>query len=198
VGYSLAFEAKGASVATLLKEAGSLSALAGNLAAKASFRGTGGLLTIKGEGRAEIRDCRWPNARLFAVLAGVLQTPELADPRFEECRVEFQVSGGQARTPVVSFKGPQVQLTGAGSMGLVTSVLDYRMNLALAPALVGRIPGTLRAAFKTRPDGFGAVDFKVTGTTEAPKTDLAQSVGTSVAIEAAKGGLGRLFGRKPK
>ena len=197
--YTLQFDAKGASVATLLKEAGSAQTLTGTLQAKAKIEGTGGLLTVKGAGRAEIRDCRWPKAPLFGVLAGVLQVPELADPRFDDCRVEFTLGRGQARTPVVSFKGPALELTGQGVTNLVTSGVDYDLTLALSPGLLAKIPGTpIRAAFKTRPDGFGTIAFKVTGTSVAPKTDIATRFGKAVAIEAAKEGLGRFFGRRKK
>jgi hypothetical protein len=57
----------------------------------------------------------------------------------------------------------------------------------------------MRAAFKTRPDGFGTIPFKVTGTTAAPRADLASRFGRALAIEAAKEGLlGRLFGGRKK
>jgi uncharacterized protein involved in outer membrane biogenesis len=195
--FTLQLDASGASVATLLQEAGSAQTLTGTLEAKAKIEGTGGLLTVKGAGRAQIRDCRWPKAPLFGVLAGVLQIPELAEPRFDDCRVEFNLGRGLARTPVVSFKGPALELTGSGVTNLVTSGVDYDLNLALSPGLVARIPGApIRAAFKTRPDGFGTIAFKVTGTSLAPKTDIATRFGKAVAIEAAKGGLGRLFRRK--
>jgi AsmA-like C-terminal region/AsmA family len=195
--YALQFTVHGASVATLLKEAGSPGTLTGSLKANAKVEGTGGVLTVKGSGQAAIKDCRWPKAPLFGVLAGLLQIPELADPRFDDCRVEFTLGGGQARTPVVSFKGPALELTGQGVTNLVTSVVDYDLTLALSPGLLGKLPGvTTRGAFKTRPDGFGTIAFKVTGTTVAPKTDLASRFGKAVAVEAAKEGLGRLFGRK--
>ena len=198
--YTLQLEATGARVATLLKEAGSAGTLTGTLKATARIEGTGGVITVKGRGHAEIKDCRWPKAPLFGVLAGLLLLPELADPRFDECRVEFAVAKAQARTPVVSFKGPALQLTGRGVTHLVTSVVDYDLTLALSPGLLAKIPGaTVRAAFKARPDGFGTIDFKVTGTTASPKTDLASRFGKAVVIEAAKEGLlGKLFGRKKK
>ena len=198
--YTLQVNASGASVATLLKEAGSVGTLTGTLKAKAKIEGTGGALTVKGAGQAEVKDCRWPKAPLFGVLAVALQIPELADPRFEDCRVEFTIGGGNARTPVVSFKGRALELTGQGVMNLVTSALDYDLTLALSPGLLAKVPGnTTRAAFKTRPDGFGTIAFKVTGTSVSPKTDLATRFGKAVAIEAAKEGLlGKLFGRKTK
>jgi AsmA-like C-terminal region len=198
--YALQLAASGASVATLLKEAGSAGTFTGRLQAKARMEGTGGVMTVKGAGQAEIKDCRWPKAPIFGILSGLLQVPELADPRFDECRVDFSLAGGQARTPVVSFKGPALEMTGRGVTNLVTSAVDYDLTLALSPGLLAKIPGgTTRSAFKTRPDGFGTIAFKVTGTTAAPKTDLATRFGKAVAIEAAKEGvLGRLFGRKKK
>jgi uncharacterized protein YhdP len=197
--YALQFTATGASVATLLKEAGSAGTLTGTLQAKAKIEGTGGVLTVKGAGHAEVKECRWPKAPLFGVLSGLLQVPELADPRFDDCRVEFTLGGGQARTPVVSFKGPALELTGQGVTNLVTSVVDYDLTLALSPGILAKLPGaTARSAFTTRADGFGTIAFKVTGTTAAPKTDLAGRLGKAVAVETAKSGLFKFFSRKKK
>ncbi len=197
--YILQLAVSGANVATLLKEAGSAGTLTGTLQARARIEGSGGVATVKGAGQAEIKDCRWPKAPLFAGLAGLLQIPELGDPRFDECRVEFALGGGQARIPVVSFKGPALELTGRGVTNLVTSVIDYDLTLALSPGLLAKAPGTIRAAFKKRPDGFGTIPFKVTGVTGSPKTDLASRFGQALAIEAAKEGLlNAFFGGKKK
>ena len=77
--------------------------------------------------------------------------------------------------------------------------LDYaRVQVAdgvVEPLAVG---GASVLSSTTRADGFGTIAFKVTGTTAAPKTDLASRFGKAVAVEAAKEGLGRLFGRKKK
>ena len=71
------------------------------------------------------------------------------------------------------------------------------MNLALGKELMDKIGvRELRAAFRDRGDGFSAVDFKVTGTTLAPQTDLASKVGKAAATEAAVSGLKKLFGKK--
>lgn len=195
--YTLQVAVSGASLTTLLKEAGNAGTMTGDLNARAQAEGTSGVVTVRGSGSAEIKDCRWPKAPLFEALATLLQIPELNDPRFDDCRVEFTLAGGQARTPVVSFKGPALELTGQGVTNLVTSVIDYDLTLALGPGLVAKVPTTMRAGFKTRPDGFGTIPFRVTGTTAAPRNDLAARFGMGLAIEAAKEGLfGRLFGKK--
>jgi uncharacterized protein involved in outer membrane biogenesis len=195
--YALQVAVNEASVATLLKEAGSAATLTGELNARAHVEGTSGVTTLTGDGNAEIKECRWPKSPIFGVLSDLVKIPELKDPRFDDCHVEFTLGGGQARTPVVSFKGAAIQLVGQGVTNLVTSVIDYDLTLALAPGMLAKMPATPRAAFKVRPDGFGTIAFKVTGTTAAPKTDLPARLGKAVAIEAAKEGLfGKLFGKK--
>jgi hypothetical protein len=54
----------------------------------------------------------------------------------------------------------------------------------------------LRAAFKDRGDGFSAIDFKVTGTSTAPQTDLASKIGKAAATEAVKGEVDKLLRKK--
>ena len=126
-----------------------------------------------------------------------LQLPELANPSFDECRMEFTLGGNRVQTPVLSLKGAAVQMTGKGTMSLATSALDYDMNLALAKSLVDKIGvKELRAAFRDRGDGFAAVDFKVTGTSDRPQTDLAARIGKAAATQALKDQAGKLFGKK--
>ena len=190
-------EVKGASVKTLLEEAKSKAGVTGSLMAKASFEGQGGLATLKGKGRAEIADCKVANARTLAVVAAALRVPELANPDLDRCLVEFSMAGSRVQTPVLSLTGKQIQINGHGTTNLDTSALDYDMNLALGKELMDKIGvRELRAAFRDRGDGFSAVDFKVTGTTLAPQTDLASKVGKAAATEAAVSGLKKLFGKK--
>ena len=112
--YVANLEVKGANVKTLLAEAKSAGGVSGTLAAKATFEGSGGLPTMKGRGQGTITDCRVEHGRTLALLAGILQVPELASPDFDECRAEFTQSGSRLSTPVLSLKGQAVQLTGSG------------------------------------------------------------------------------------
>jgi uncharacterized protein involved in outer membrane biogenesis len=188
---------KGASMPTLLKEAGFRPTVIGKLAASALLAGTGGAPTAKGKATAEVKDCKVKDQAVLALVAAALQLPELADPSFEECRAELDIAAGVARTNVLSLKGRTLELTGKGTYGLVTSSLDYDMTLALSPELLSRIPGnTTRAAFKKRADGFGLLDFGVTGTADAPKVDLVARLGASLAKEAAKEGLRKFLERR--
>lgn len=178
----------GVDVKRLAEEAKARSGIVGRLKAKASVEGSGGVETLKGHGSASIDSCQVEQSKLFALMASALRLPELLDPDLSECRVEFTLGGGRVTTPVVRLKGPAVQLDGRGALTLRSGALDYDMSLALAPAVLDRIPAKeLRAAFKDRGDGFGTIDFRVTGTTASPQTDLLSRLAKAAAGEAAKG-----------
>ena len=195
--WAMDLEVDDAEVATLIKEAGFAPYTSGSLVAVTSLSGTGGALTTRGKGKAQVSKCKVSEHPVLMALSGVLQLPELRSPRFDECRMEFEVGSGVVRTTVLSLKGPTLELTGKGTYGLGTSALDYDLTLALSRELLARVPGnTTRAAFKPRGDGFGTLDFGVTGTAAAPRVDLLARFGASVATEAAKEGLRKLFGKR--
>jgi hypothetical protein len=195
--YVANLEVKGAEVKTLLSEAKSAGGLTGTLAAKARFEGKGGLPTLKGRGQGTVTDCRVERASTLALLAGILQVPELASPDFEECRAEFTQAGARLSTPVLSLKGDAVRLTGRGTVNLETDALDYQMTLALAPRLLAKVTRPeLRPAFEPQGDGFSAIDFRLHGTTLEPRTDLLARVGKAAASEAAKDQINKLLKRK--
>ena len=192
--YIANLEVKGADMSTLLAEAKSAGGVAGALAGKATFEGSGGLPTMKGRGQGTVTGCRVEQGRVLALLAGILQVPELASPDFDECRAEFTQSGRRVSTPVLLLTGEAVQLRGAGTVNLETSGLDYQMTLALAPRLFAKVTRPeLRPAFKERGDGYSTIDFRLYGTTSEPQTDLLARIATSAATEAVMKGLDRLF-----
>jgi hypothetical protein len=195
--YALALGVERAKVEVLMKEAGARPTLAGALAAEGSFEGTGGVATLSGKGRARVDGCRTNQSPLLLALAALLQIRELANPDLDECRAEFTLGGGRARTPVLSLKGREVRLTGAGTMRLDDGALDYDMTLAVSRSLLAGIPvKEIRAAFdEEREEGFGLLAFKVTGTSDAPKHDVAARIAKAGALSVVKGKLGKLFGR---
>ncbi len=192
--YTANLDVKDVKVETLLAEAKSAAAMKGTLAARATFEGSGGLPTMKGHGQGTVTGCQVQNARTLALLASVLQVPELANPDFDECRAEFTQSGYRVATPVVVLSGKAVQLRGAGTLDLRNDGLEYQMNLALAPRLFAKMTRPeLRPAFQQRADGFSTIDFRLYGTTLAPQTDLLARVAKGAATDALKKQLQRLF-----
>lgn len=186
-------DVKGAQLQKLLAEARATQGMSGTLLGDAVVEGTGGVATLKGSGRVQVRDCRVTHAPLMTLLSTVLRVPELARPDFDECRGTFTLGDGRLVNPALAFKGPAVQITGRGVTRLSSLAIDYDLTLALGQALARRIPAAeLREAFRDRGDGFVTIDFKVTGTTAAPQSDLAQRVGRA----AAESGLKKLLRRK--
>ena len=184
---------KGAQLQKLLEEARAAQRMSGTVVGDAAIEGTGGLATLKGKGQVRVEDCRVVHAPLMTLLSTVLRLPELAHPDFDECRTTFTLGDGRLVTPSLSLRGPSLQLTGHGVTSLASLALDYDMTLALSEALSRRIPAQdLRAAFKDRGDGFVTIDFKVTGTTTAPRSDLTMRLGRA----AAESGLRKLLRRK--
>jgi hypothetical protein len=185
---------KGAQLRTLLEEARAAQRMSGHLAADATVEGTGGLETLDGKGQVRVEDCKVAQAPLMTMLASALAVPELAHPDFDECRASFTLGAGRLVTPSLSLKNRSLHLTGRGVTSLRSLAIDYDMTLALDEGLARRIPAQeLRAGFKDRGDGFAAIDFKVTGTTSAPRSDLAMRLGRAAAERGLKGFLRRKF-----
>jgi uncharacterized protein involved in outer membrane biogenesis len=195
--YASEIAVKGAKLATLLAEARSSAALSGILSGKARFEGAGGLASVRGTGSADVASCRAAQSRVLALVAAVFQLPELANPDFEACHLEFQQTGSRFATPVLMLTGDAIRLSGNGTLNLDTSGLDYQMTLALAPKLFAKITRPeLRGGFAQRGDGFASIDFRLYGTTLEPKTDLMTRIGKAAATGAVKKGLERLLKRK--
>lgn len=195
--YVANLEVKGAQVRTLLAEAKAARVLSGTLQGKAVFEGTGGMATLRGHGQGTVEDCRVERAPALALLAAVLQVPELATPDFDECRVEFTQAGRRLSTPVLRLVGPALRLSGKGTVDLETDACDYDMTLALAPRLFAKLTRPeVRSAFRDGGDGFSAIDFHLYGTTLDPKTDLLSRLGKAAATQATKDAVNRLLKRK--
>ncbi|MCG6928524.1 MAG: AsmA family protein [Acidobacteria bacterium] len=182
--YEANLNVEGVDLKTLLQEAQSGAMVTGRLKAATSLEGTGPLPALQARGSVEVVDCQVENSKMLALLSKLVQVPELATPKFEECLVEYTLEGYRLRTPKVSLKSRPMQVDARGTVNLANSTIDYDVNLALAESLLAKIPlQELRAAFKARGDGLSAMDFRVYGTTEAPQTDMLSRVGKAAATE---------------
>ena len=150
-------------------------------------------------GRGELEGYRAEASPLFSAVAAALQLPELARPAVEKGEVEFTLVGARLSTSPVRLKGVGFELTGRGVTLVDARAIDYDLTLALPRPVLARIPvSEMRAAFRDRGDGFATLDFKATGTTDAPRTDIAMRLARGTAAEVAKKGLGRLLrGERP-
>ena len=150
-------------------------------------------------GRGELAGYRVEASPLFAAVAAALQLPELARPEVEKGEVQFTLAGARLSTSPVRLRGAGFELAGGGVSRLDSRAIDYDLTLALPRAVLARIPvSEVQAAFGDRGDGFATLDFKATGTTDAPRTDIAARLARGTAAAAARKGLGRLLrGERP-
>jgi len=191
--YTVNLQVRDADIDTLLQEAHTKRVMNGKLQATVAFEGTGGLPTMVGNGRAEIVGGKLAEIPLLNQLSFLLQVPALRELKFDECRMEFSTSNNVMQTPVIRLISPEVQITGKGSVNLEDYSLNHDMTLALAKDLLAHVPKEVRAIFTERSDGYLALDFRVWGPYDSPKTDLQQRIVKGAAEQLLQKGLEKLF-----
>jgi len=191
--YIVNLQVKDSDVGTFFQEAGRKAVLSGTLKANVAVKGTGGLPTISGNGRAEIDDGKLMEIPLLNLLATLLQIDALHDLKFSVCVVEFSISNNVMQTPVIRLTSPEIRITGKGSISLDDHSLKHDMTLTFAKGALDRTPNEIRGLFAEQPDGSLALDFKVTGTYDSPKTDLTKRIMKSVGQQLLEKGLQKLL-----
>ena len=191
--YSVNLQVKNGDVAKLLAEAGTKQVMNGKLEVTASLRGTGGLSTIVGNGRAEIMDGRLVKIPVLNLLASLLQIEALRDLKFDKCLLEFSITNNVLQTPVIQLTSPQVAITGKGTMSLDDDSLNHDMTIAFTQGALDRVPKEIRSLFTQRQDGSLALDFRVWGPYDAPQTDLKDRIVKGVTEQLIEKGLQRFL-----
>lgn len=191
--YAMNLQLKDSDVAKLLERAGSKQVLTGKLNITTVLEGTGGVPTIVGTGRVQIADGQLMEIPLLNLLASLLQVDALHELKFSECLLEFSISNNVMQTPVIRLTSPQVQIAGKGSVSLADDSLNHDMTITFAKGLLDRMPNEMRGLFTEQPDGSLALDFKVWGPYNKPKTDLKERVAQVIGQQLIEKGLKKLL-----
>ncbi|HUI06315.1 MAG TPA: AsmA-like C-terminal region-containing protein [Verrucomicrobiae bacterium] len=187
--YAANVQVAGGDVAKLLAEAGRKQVITGKLEMAVSLEGTGGLPTIAGHGHAKITDGQLMQFPVLNLVASLLQIDELRNLKFSECSVEFVVTNNVMETPAIRLVSPQVQITGNGAVALNDYSLNHNLTIAFAPGALSHVPKEIRNLFTQRQDGSLALDFRVWGPYNAPKTDLQNRLVKGAAEQLLEKGL---------
>jgi len=181
--YSVNLQIKNADVVKLIQEAGVAKKVfsSGKLQISTALTGTGGLDTMAGTGKIEITGGQLVDIPVLKLIATLLQISALQNLKFDECRLEYTIANNVMETPVISLKSPQVQITGKGTVALADYALDHTLTLGLAKEALASTPKEIRNIFTAREDGSFALEFKVWGPYDAPKTDLDKRLLTGAA-----------------
>lgn len=192
-GYAANVQVKDADMAKLLAEAGTKQVLNGKLQITTSLKGTGGLATMAGSGRAEVKNGRLMTIPLMNLLATLLQVPELRELQFSECVLEYSITNNTMQTPVIRVTSPQIQISGKGLVSLEDYSLNHDLTITFAKGMLDRAPKEVRNLFTEGQDGSLALDFRVWGPYDSPKTDLQNRIVKGVGQQLIKEGLQRLL-----
>ena len=188
-GYAANVQVKDADMAKLLSDAGTKQVLNGKLELTTSLKGTGGLATMAGNGRAEIKNGRLMTIPVMNLLATLLQVPELRELQFSECVLEYSITNNTLQTPVIRVTSPQIQISGKGVVSLEDYSLNHDLTITFAKGTLDRTPKEVQNLFTERQDGSLALDFRVWGPYDSPKTDLQDRILKGVGKQLLNKGL---------
>ncbi|HEV3270711.1 MAG TPA: hypothetical protein VGZ93_00850 [Candidatus Methylacidiphilales bacterium] len=168
----LNLNAKGLDVAQLTAATVSDSSakLSGSLDLSSKWRGveTG---VLDGEGDAQMANGKLEGVRILQEVGQILKITEIEAPVITRAKTHFVVQNRQTRFIGLQVDSPVFQITGDGTVDF-NGNLNANLVLVLTRDAMGRLPKQAAASFVQQQDGTGSIAFKVTGTTNNPKTDL--------------------------
>jgi uncharacterized protein involved in outer membrane biogenesis len=163
-------------VATMAAEAGwapgsASGTLGGSLAAKGSGRE---IERLKGEGHIELVRGQFRQLDFFRTIGQALGIPELADLRLKQGRADFRLADEKTHVENLLLEAPDLQLSAKG-VARFDGKLALDARLAVSDRI--RLPGFVKDSFTaTDTPGQLAIDFKIAGRTDRPRTDLAEKL----------------------
>ena len=128
---------------------------------------------LTGEGEIVLRDGKLQQYSLLVALGQILQIDELMQLQLEQAEVKYHIAPGIVMIDRLLLRSPNIRLTGTGTISF-RGKLRLDAQLALNDKVRRQLFTPIRENFQplTEPAGYAAVDFKVSGTVDRPKTDL--------------------------
>ncbi|HEX8680521.1 MAG TPA: hypothetical protein VF683_11200, partial [Chthoniobacterales bacterium] len=97
---------------------------------------------------------------------------ELSQLRFDEAHVKYHITPGVVNIDELLLSSPNIRVASRGKIGF-DGKLRLDSQLAINDQIRDQLFRGMRESFRpTEEPGFAAVDFKVSGTVERPKTNL--------------------------
>ena len=128
---------------------------------------------LTGKGEIILRDGKLQQYSLLVALGQILQIDELMQLQLEQAEVKYHISPGIVTIDQLLLRSPNIRLTATGTITF-RGKLRLNSQLALNDKVRRQLFAPIRANFQplNDPPGYAAVDFKVSGTVDRPKTDL--------------------------
>lgn len=128
---------------------------------------------LSGRGEIILRDGKVQQYSLLVALGQILQIDELMQLQLEQAEVKYHISPGIVTVDQLLLRSPNVRLTATGTIGF-RGKLHLDAQLALNNKIRRQLFAPIRENFQpvNGLSDYAAIDFKVNGTVERPKTDL--------------------------
>ena len=153
---------------------------------------------LAGRGEIFLRDGKLQQYSLLVALGQILQIDELMQLHLEQAEVKYHISPGIVTIDQLLLRSPNIRLTATGTVSF-DGKLRLDSELALNDKVRRQLFTPIRENFQaiTEPPGYAAVDFKVSGTVERPKTDLMDKL-VGRDLRDLSGVISSLFGHGKK
>ena len=128
---------------------------------------------LAGHGEIVLRDGKLQQYSLLVALGQILQIDELTQLQLEQAEVQYHISPGIVTIDQLLLRSPNIRLSANGTINF-KGKLRLNSQLALNDKVRRQLFAPIRENFQPINDlpGYAAVDFKVSGTVDRPKTDL--------------------------
>ncbi|MEO8045189.1 MAG: AsmA-like C-terminal region-containing protein [Spartobacteria bacterium] len=128
---------------------------------------------LTGHGEIVLRDGKLQQYSLLVALGQILQIDELMQLQLDQAEIKYRISPGVVTIDQLLLRSPNIRLTATGTISF-RGKLRLDSQLALNDKVRRQLFAPIRENFQPlqEPAGYAAVDFKVSGTVERPKTDL--------------------------
>jgi len=128
---------------------------------------------LTGHGEIVLREGKLQQYSLLVALGQILQIDELMQLQLEQAEVKYHISPGIVTIDELLLRSPNIRLTATGTINF-HGKLQLDSKLALNDKVRRQLFAPIRENFQPLQDqpGYAAVDFKVSGSVDRPKTDL--------------------------
>ena len=132
---------------------------------------------LTGKGEIILRDGKVQQYSLLVALGQILQIDELTQLHLEQAQVNYRISPGIITIDQLLLRSPNIRLSATGTISFAGK-LHLESQLALNDKIRRQLFAPIRENFRpiNDPAGYAAVDFKVSGTVDRPKTNLMDKV----------------------
>jgi hypothetical protein len=176
--FSVSVKFRGVQADQLVVEAGGpKGVIQGKL--EGSFKATGKSAdssALTGQGEISLQDGQLQQYSLLVALGQILQIEELTQLHLQQAEAKYHIDPGIVTVDSLVLRSPNIRVSSAGTVGF-NGKLHLQSQLAINDKVRAQLFSPIRDNFQPIDEpGYAAVDFKVGGTIERPKTNLVEKV----------------------